>query len=248
MADVLTDLASLEAPGPSTGTVAREAESQAEKFYGKGTGAMIAGRMPDLVKGAGFVGPGGNQPLTNWSEINTKAAQASIDIRTETWRGFNNKSATVRSLNQGWLNDFGALKTAMLQMSPKDYIDAVMANLPGGSEAIKSVAEKSFTAGNLGIGSVSGLTPFNLLAPSRLIYPVYTVYRNKFPRPPGQGASLIERLATGISGSQTGGQSVLDVSLSELVTQGGSFGNWPLNLPPAGSQTFVTLNIPYRSR
>jgi hypothetical protein len=76
------------------------------------------------------------------------------------------------------------------------------------------------------------------------IYPVYTVYRNKFPRPPGQGASLIERLATGISGSQTGGQGVLDVSLPELVTQGGSFGQWPLNLPPAGSQTFVTLNIP----
>jgi len=68
---------------------------------------------------------------------------------------------------------------------------------------------------------------------------------NKFPRPPGQGASLIERLATGISGSQTGGQGVLDVSLSELVTQGGSFGNWPLNLPPAGSQTFVTLNVPH---
>ena len=81
---------------------------------------------------------------------------------------------------------------------------------------------------------------------SRLIYPVYTVYRNTFPRPPGQGASLIERLATGISGSQTGGQGVLDVSLPELVTQGGSFGQWPLNLPPAGSQTFVTLNIPYR--
>ena len=78
------------------------------------------------------------------------------------------------------------------------------------------------------------------------IYPVYTVYRNKFPRPPGQGASLIERLATGISGSQTGGQSVLDVSLQELVQTGGSFSNWPLNLPPAGSQTFATLNIPYR--
>lgn len=57
----------------------------------------------------------------------------------------------------------------------------------------------------------------------------------------------MERLITGISGSQTGGQGVLDASLSELVTQGGSFGNWPLNLPPAGSQTVVNLNIPYRS-
>ena len=75
---------------------------------------------------------------------------------------------------------------------------------------------------------------------------MYTVYRNKFPRPAGQGASLIERLFTGISGSQTGGQGVLDVSMSELVQTGGSFGTWPLSLPAAGSQTEVTLNIPYR--
>ena len=39
---------------------------------------------------------------------------------------------------------------------------------------------------------------------------------------------------------------MLDVSLPELVTAGGNFGTWPLNLPPAGSQTFVTLNVPYR--
>jgi hypothetical protein len=70
----------------------------------------------------------------------------------------------------------------------------------------------------------------------------YTVYRNKFPRPAGQGASLIERLFTGISGSQTGAQGVLDVAIPELVSTGGSFSTWPLNLPPAGSQTEVTLN------
>lgn len=72
------------------------------------------------------------------------------------------------------------------------------------------------------------------------------MYRNKFPRPAGQGASRIERLAIGISGSQTGGQGVLDVSIPELVQTGGSFANYPLNLPPSGSQTFVTLNVPYR--
>ena len=78
--------------------------------------------------------------------------------------------------------------------------------------------------------------------PARLWREVTDRYRNKFARPQGQGASRIERVATGISGSQTGGQSVLDVSLSELVQTGGSFSNWPLNLPPAGSQTFVTLS------
>jgi len=29
-----------------------------------------------------------------------------------------------------------------------------------------------------------------------------------------------------------------------MVQQGGSFGNWPINLPGPGSQTLVTLNIP----
>jgi hypothetical protein len=81
---------------------------------------------------------------------------------------------------------------------------------------------------------------------SRLIYPIYTVYRNKFARPPGQGASLIERLAVGISGSQTGGQTAIDFSIPELINGGGSFGQWPLNLPPAVSEQFVTLNVPYR--
>jgi hypothetical protein len=71
-------------------------------------------------------------------------------------------------------------------------------------------------------------------------------YRNKFPRPPGQGLALIERLALGISGSQTGGQGVLDISIPELVQNGGNFGSWPLNLPPSGSQNFVELSVPYR--
>ena len=36
------------------------------------------------------------------------------------------------------------------------------------------------------------------------------------------------------------------MAIPELVSTGGSFSTWPLNLPPAGSQTEVTLNIPYR--
>ena len=39
---------------------------------------------------------------------------------------------------------------------------------------------------------------------------------------------------------------MLDVSIPELVQQGGTFGQWPLNLPGAGSQTEVTLNVPFR--
>jgi hypothetical protein len=39
---------------------------------------------------------------------------------------------------------------------------------------------------------------------------------------------------------------VLDFSIPEMVQTGGSFGQWPLNLPPAVSEQFVTLNVPYR--
>lgn len=39
---------------------------------------------------------------------------------------------------------------------------------------------------------------------------------------------------------------MLDISIPELVQNGGSFGSWPLNLPPSGSQNFVELSVPYR--
>ena len=39
---------------------------------------------------------------------------------------------------------------------------------------------------------------------------------------------------------------MLDFSIPELVQSGGQFGQWPLNLPPAVSEQFVTLNVPYR--
>lgn len=152
------------------------------------TAEMIKGRMPDLVKGAGLAHKGGNMPLSNHSQIMTKAAQASMDIRLETARGFGAKSQVVGSLNQGWLNSFGALKTALTMPSLGEELAAVLSYMPGGPEALQKFAEaraynalasaglgKSFTAGNIGIGSIYGLTPFNLLAPSRLIYPVYTV-------------------------------------------------------------------------
>lgn len=179
MADVLTDIAGMPAPGPSVGAVAAEAESQAGQYFhlgrAEGTAKMMSGRMPELVKGAGFVGPGGNKPLDNYADISRRGAEATIALRAETWQGFTNKAATVNSLNQGWLNNYGAFKTALLQMSPVDYINQIVKHMPGGGDAI-SAAYKSFTAGNLGLpGTVSGLTPFNLLSPSRLIYPVYTV-------------------------------------------------------------------------
>jgi hypothetical protein len=71
-------------------------------------------------------------------------------------------------------------------------------------------------------------------------------FRNKFPRPAGQGLSKQVYGLLGISGSQTGGQGVIDISLPELVQSGqtGITSTWPLNIPGAGSQTQYRLNVP----
>ena len=241
MAALLDPSAGVTAPPPDALSAALYGDAaqpinQANLAQQGTTGKALMSAMPDLVKGAGFATKGGNQPLTDATQITLRAQQAATDLRAATYQGFNNKSSVVKSMNDGFLNQFGALRTALTAPSIGEQIGQVLGQL-------NPDLTRSFTAGNLGIGSVSGLTPFNLLAPSRLVYPVYTVYRNKFPRPAGQGASLIERLFTGISGSQTGGQGVQDISLSELVG-GSSFGTWPLNLPAAGSQTEVQINIP----
>jgi hypothetical protein len=203
---------------------------------------MLKSKMTDLVKGAGFVG-NGNAPISDPGIVTTKAHQATMELRAETHRGYTNRASVVKSMDQGFLNQFGNLKTALTMPSVGEQISQLVGGMPGGADALKS-----FTAGNLGIGTVSGLVPFDLLAPSRLIYPVYTVFRNKLPRPAGQGTSRIERVFTGISGSQTGGQGVKDISIPELVQSNGTLAStsWPLNLPGAGSQTEVQLNVPYK--
>ena len=50
----------------------------------------------------------------------------------------------------------------------------------------------------------------------------------------------------GVSGSQTGGQGVIDISIPELVESGGSLAgtSWPLNIPQSGKQTQYALNVP----
>lgn len=217
-------------------------EAEALARGSSSTGDVLKARMPELVKGAGYA-MGNNAPLSDSLDIMTRASQAAMDLRTETWRGYHQKSSVVKGMNGDFLSQRGYLKTALNAPSVAEQMQQLFSMLPGGGDALKS-----FTAGNLGIGSVSGLVPFDLLAPSRLIYPVYTVFRNKLPRPPGQGTARQAKVFTGVSGSQTGGQGIIDISIPELVQSGGSLSStaWPLNLPPSGSQTEVDLNIPYR--
>lgn len=236
MADILT----MEPPAPAVGTANAEAAAEAPR-YERGS-EMLKARMPFMVKGAGYVGTG-NAPLQDEMKILTKAHQAALDLRIETLRGYQDRPKVVKGFNSNFLEQFGNLKTALSTPSIGEQISQLIGSMPGGQDALKS-----FTAGNLGIGSIYGLTPFDLLAPSRLIYPVYTVMRNKLPRPQGQGTSRIERVFTGIAGSQTGGNAVLDISIPELVQSNGTLAStsWPLNLPGQGTQSEQQLNVPYR--
>lgn len=228
-------------PTGMSGSVLNDAARDVGKY--SNTGDMLKSRMPYMVKGAGYAAPGGNTPLTDETAILTKAHQATLDLRSSTYQGYSDRQSVRKGLNQGFLNQFGYLNAALSAPSIGEQVQQLVGGMPGGGDALKS-----FTAGNLGIGSIYGLVPFDLLAPSRLIYPMYTVFRNKLPRPQGQGTSRIEKVFTGISGSQTGGQGVVDISVPELVQSNAQMSptNWPLNLPPAGSQSQVTLNVPYK--
>ena len=148
-----------ESPAPAATQVLADAAAESSTY--SSTGEMIKGRMPELVKGAGFAPKGGNTPLTDQTDILRRASQASLDLRMETRRGFGNRASVVKSFNGDFLNKFGALRTALETPSIGEQISQVIG-------VANPDLVRSFTAGNLGIGSTYGLAPFNLLAPSRL--------------------------------------------------------------------------------
>lgn len=236
MADILTGTEEVSAPamgaGAPVGAVNAQMAGAARRTEYE---ALFTTKAKDLVKGVGHVTNGG-VPLTEGrhsGEIMTKATQAALDVRTATMRGTRNSDAVLDHLSTDFLQH--------RSFAPMAYQLKQSAQL-----------NKSFTAGNLGSAGVPyGLVPFDLLAPSRLIYPVYTLFRNKFPRPAGQGAARQVYGLLGISGSQTGGQGIVDISMPELVQStnnviSGSSANWPINLPKTGSQTEYKLSVPYR--
>jgi hypothetical protein len=141
-----------ENPAPAqTSAFAAQAGAEASRY--SVTGEMIKARMPDLVKGAGLAPKGGNTVLTDQADILSRSAEAALDIRAETQRGFTSKSSVVKSLSPSFLSQFGYLRTALETPSIGEQLQNFM-----GAVASPDVV-RSFTAGNLGIGSVYGNTP-----------------------------------------------------------------------------------------
>lgn len=209
------------------------------------SGPNLADKFTTLVKGVGYAntekptafGQSGNAPLTDPDKVFKRAMRAEKSWKRAISEGYSNPDGVYKSLSPAFRQQFGAFASAQPQ---NVMMGQWMAQV---NEALKDVGKSITTTSPL----ASGLVPFNLVAPSRLIYPVYSPFRNKLPRTQGQGLSYRAKVVTGVSGSQTGssGGQFVDIAIPEL-TGGGSMNTWPLNIPAAGAQDSVDINVPYR--
>ena len=112
------------------------------------TAALKAAMKPDLFKGWGFKPQGGNKPLEDQNQITAYTAKATVDMRVTAAQGNRARKSVVDSMNPVFLNKYGALKAALERPTVGDQLQAFM-----GAVASPDVV-RSFTAGNLAIGSV----------------------------------------------------------------------------------------------
>jgi hypothetical protein len=206
---------------------------------------VIMNKMPDLVKGAGMALPGGNKPLDNEQEIFSRSYDATAALRGAVKQGISNPSGVMKSWSPEFNSQFGLFQAAL--GAPQASAQGAIQDLVN---QLNSELGKSFSLNGFTNTSVTGLVPYDLVAPSRLIYPVYSPLRNKIARVPGQGTSRQTKVITGISGSQTDGGSAngggtgafKDISISETNPNG----SYPGALPASGSQSEVDINVAYK--
>ncbi len=86
----------------------------------------------------------------------------------------------------------------------------------------------------------TGLVPFDLVAPARLLYPTYSPLRNRIPRTSGMGTSRKFKAITAIEGSR---DDFFGDSLFINEIPAGAFNQ--LNLPPAGTVEGEDRDVAY---
>ncbi len=210
------------------------------KWYNTATD-MLSSRLPELVKGAGFAKPGGNAPLDDQTEILNRAYEANKAIKASVHKSHTDPQGVVKGINPAFSQQFGTF-TAAMGMAGQNPMQQMTDQVSGIlSEALgKNVTLTSPLS--------SGFVPYDLVNPSRLIYPVYSPLRNKIPRVPGQGTSRRAKIITGVSGTGTsggtGGGTGAFVDISSAETDPASA--YPGSLPSAGKQSATEINVPYR--
>lgn len=194
-------------------------------------------RRPELVKGVGYVT--GQKPIDDYGEIIERLGSAQDSLAKASWDGYHNAAEVRKAISPQFSNIF----RAAFMSGPNGGMAPWMSEITGAVQSMAAELGKNFS---LASPLASGFVPFNLLAPSRLIYPFFSPMRNKLQRTPGQGESVRAKLIVGIQGSQTGG--AVGAAKSMFIPEfpgGGGFNTWPNQLPPAGAQAAQDLNIPF---
>lgn len=209
----------------------------------------LTNRLPELMKGVGYARPGGNTPLTDEKELLSRAFDANKSLRASVRKSHTDPQSVVAGINPAFSSQFGAFTAAMGM--PGQNPMAQMAKQVGDilTEHLGKNITLNSPLASSALGS-AGFVPYDLVSPSRLIYPVYSPLRNKIPRVPGQGTSRQAKVITGISGSNTSGGSgggtgqFIDISRTDSDPSSG----WPAtnNLPPSGAQSATQINVPYK--
>jgi len=226
----------------------------------------LGSKMHMAVKGAGYAGYGagvldersnrrvhGIAPMDDSDPDGFRLAFAATKaLRLTVRKSFQNPKKVMKGLNPNFLNQYGSFMAAM--DGPGGGNGAWMSQLFQQVEQALGELGKNINLTVPLTAATQGLVPYDLVNPSRLIYPVYSPLRNKFARVQGQGTSRRVNVVTGISGSQTfggtggGTGAVVDISLadvpnSSMTMPGGTF---PVNMPVTGVQSAVPINIPYQ--
>lgn len=203
--------------------------SKALEAGGGGYADAVSTRMSTLTKGRAIGGD---------AEAQAEAAERLFRSAIKT--GMSDPGKVLKSLSPQFA---GALNMA-INNTPQAYaMNSWVSEL---NRQLESALGKSIT---LTSPLASSLAPFDLVAPTKLIYPVYSPFRNLVPRVPGQGIAHKAKVITSISGALPGGLATPGnrISIPELPAGGGIAGtNWPNQLPAAGSQTAIDVSVPYR--
>jgi hypothetical protein len=201
----------------------------------------LVNRMPDMVKGAGFVrGVGARrrlEPLPDGEEVDDASLRVAKAVMSATKKGYDSPEAVLKGWNPSFMTPFQQFMARNPQQA------GVSANFRAIQQALADLGKDVTLTSPL----TSGLVPFDLVAPTRLIYYVASPIRTLLPRTQGQGTARKVKVLTGIAGSQTGGAAGNPIAwdISEFPG-GGSFSNWPVQLPSGDTPAGVDVSIPYK--
>jgi hypothetical protein len=227
--------------------VAAQAAGASPKQATKLAHSAISASMLQAVKGFGWQKPvvgtqaipgtsaftGGSREISA-KETTKRAFRAEQALRETIRKSMTDPESVRKNLSPSFIAEYPLFGTNYMPQ------DQAIGQLQSQMGELMAGLGKSFTTGS---PVSTGLVPFDLEAPSHLLYWFDTPLRAKLPRLPGRGSSHRTKVITAITGSQTSASApITDPTLSEIT----NFSSWPNNnLGPSGAQVGVDVNIGY---